>query len=189
MESDWHLGIWVGRASTSNENVLLTQGGVLRCRSVRRLELEGTLQQKRSWRVRKPYPGTRDHPEITQTEDSSKNESCHEEPLDSQTSNRWTEDREQNLQSFIHLVDKPLAARHAWEEDEDFTIARQQEWQERREAEETQTSRQEPSEPTQQLATIPEGQARPSTESVGGASVRRRLLCKTRPEHELPRTG
>ena len=39
VESDWHLGIWVGRTSNSNEHILLTQGGVLRCRSVRRLEL------------------------------------------------------------------------------------------------------------------------------------------------------
>ena len=61
------------------------------------------------------YPGTRDHPETTQTEDLSKNESNHEEPLDSQTSNRSTEDLEQSLRSSMHLADKPQAARHAWE--------------------------------------------------------------------------
>ena len=46
MENDWHLGIWVGITSTSNEHVLLTQGVVLRCRSVRRLELEERHNKK-----------------------------------------------------------------------------------------------------------------------------------------------
>ena len=46
MDSDWHLGIWEGRTSTSNEHILLTQGGVLRCRSVRRLELEERHNKK-----------------------------------------------------------------------------------------------------------------------------------------------
>ena len=40
MESDRHLGIWVGRTNTSNEHILFTQGGVLRCKSVRRLKFE-----------------------------------------------------------------------------------------------------------------------------------------------------
>ena len=39
---------------------------------------------------------------------------------DSQTSNRWTEDQEQNLHSSMRLVDRPQAARHAWESDEGF---------------------------------------------------------------------
>ena len=45
MESDWHLGIWGGRTN-SNEHLLLTQEGVLRCRSVRRLELAGRYNKK-----------------------------------------------------------------------------------------------------------------------------------------------
>ena len=64
--------------------------------------------------------------------------------------------------------------------------ARQEEWQDRREAEEKQTLRKEPSEPTQESATIPEGQVHPPTETVGGGDPVRRLLCKTRPEHERP---
>ena len=31
-----------------------------------------------------------------------------------------------------------------------------------------------------------EGHVHPPTETVGGDPVRRRLLCKTRPEHERP---
>ena len=46
MESDWHLGIWVGRTSNSNEHILLTQEGVLRCRLVRRLELAERYNKK-----------------------------------------------------------------------------------------------------------------------------------------------
>ena len=46
MESDWHLGIWVARTSNSNEHILLTQEGVLRCRSVRRLELAERFNNK-----------------------------------------------------------------------------------------------------------------------------------------------
>ena len=46
MESDWHLGIWVGRTSTSNEHILVTQGGVLRCRSSRRVELEESYDKR-----------------------------------------------------------------------------------------------------------------------------------------------
>ena len=65
--------------------------------------------------MRQAYPGIRDHPEITQTEDHSKDESHHEEHLDSQTSNWRTEAREQNLHSSMRLVDKPQAARHGWE--------------------------------------------------------------------------
>ena len=40
---------------------------------------------------------------------------------DSQTSNGWTENQEQNLHSSMRLVDRPQAARHAWESDEGFT--------------------------------------------------------------------
>ena len=40
MASDLPLDIWVGRTGTSNEHILLTRGGVLRCRSVRRLKVE-----------------------------------------------------------------------------------------------------------------------------------------------------
>ena len=76
---------------------------------------------RKSWRMRRAYRGIRDHPEITQTEDHSKDENHHEQCRDSQTSNRWTEDQEQNLHSSTRLVDKPQAARHAWEYDEDFT--------------------------------------------------------------------
>ena len=71
--------------------------------------------------MRRAYPGIRDHREITQTEDHSKDENYNEECRDSQTSNRWTEDQEQNLHSSTRLVDRPQAARHAWEYDEDFT--------------------------------------------------------------------
>ena len=46
MESDWHLGIWVGRTSNSNEHILLTQEGVLRCRPVRRLEVAERYNKK-----------------------------------------------------------------------------------------------------------------------------------------------
>ena len=46
MESDWHVGIWAGRTSNSNEHILLTQGGVLRCRPVRRLELAEHYNKK-----------------------------------------------------------------------------------------------------------------------------------------------
>ena len=36
---------------------------------------------------------------------------------------------------------------------------------------------------------MPEGQVNPPTDTVGGDPVRRRLLCKTRPEHERPELG
>ena len=58
--------------------------------------------------------------------------------------------------------------------------ARQQERQDRRESEETETSGQGPSEPAQESATMSEGQVNRLTETVGGDRVRRRLLCKTR---------
>ena len=116
MESDWHLGIWVGRTSNSNEYILLTQEGVLRCRSVRRLEL-AERYNKKNMEDAKGLPGIRDHPEITQMEDHSKDENYHEECRDSQR----TEDQEQNLHSSTRLMDKPQAARHAWKNDEDFT--------------------------------------------------------------------
>ena len=105
MESDWHLGIWVGRTSNSNEHILLTQERVLRCRSVRRLEL-AERYNKKTMGNRRAYPGIRDH---------------HGECRDSLTSNRWTEDQEQNLHSSTRLADRPQTARHAWEYDEDFT--------------------------------------------------------------------
>ena len=46
MESGWHLGIWAGRTSNSNEHILPTQEGVLRWRSVRRLELAERFNKK-----------------------------------------------------------------------------------------------------------------------------------------------
>ena len=80
MESGWHLGIWVGRTITSNEHILLTQGVVLRCRSVRRLELE-ERHIKKIMESAKGVPWDQRPPEIIQTEDHSKNEIHYVEPL------------------------------------------------------------------------------------------------------------
>ena len=54
MESDWHLG-------RTNEQLQRADGLSWRNATTRK-----------SWRVRKAYPGIRDRPQITQTEDHSK---------------------------------------------------------------------------------------------------------------------
>ena len=112
MESDWYLGIWVGRTSNSNEHILLTQEGVLRCRSVRRLELAERCNKKimenakglpldqrppRDHADGGPFEG-REPPRGTPGDSG-------EQPVD----------RERNLHSFMRLVDRPQASRHAWE--------------------------------------------------------------------------
>ena len=40
MDLDWHSGVWVGRATNTDEHLVLTEAGVLRCRSVRRRDEE-----------------------------------------------------------------------------------------------------------------------------------------------------
>ena len=141
--------------------------------------------------MRRAYPGIRDHREITQTEDHSKDENYHEECRDSQTSNRWTEDQEQNLHSSTRLVDRPQAARHAWEYDEDFTTR----WPAKQDSksgktDENQKNRKHHDKDHQNQRRSQQQCRRakwiPPTETVGGDPVRRRLLCKTRPEHERP---
>ena len=145
---------------------------------------------RKSWRMRRAYPGIRDHREITQTEDHSKDENYHGECRDSQTSNRWTEDQEQNLHSSTRLADRPQAARHAWEYDEDFTTrwpakqdSKSGKTDENQKKRKHQDNHQNQHRSQQQCR---RAKVNAPTETVGGDLVRRRLLCKTRPEHEWP---
>ena len=178
MESDWHLGIWVGRTSNSQR---AHSADPRRSTSVAG-RLDGlnwrNATTRKSWRMRQAYPGIRDHPEIMQTEG----------PFERREPPRGTPG-----QSDEQLADRrpgaELAQFHAsfgqtpgcqacLEIKRGFhhTVAckaRQQEWQDRRESEETETSGQGPSEPKQESGTMPECHAHPSTETVGGDPVRR----------------
>ena len=163
MESDWHLGILVGKTSTSHEHILLTQGGVLRCRSVRRLELEERHNKKIMEIAREAYPGTRDQPVTVRMEDHA-SEIHHLESLDKQSSSRWIEDLslfESETRISSHSVVQNTTARDVSQKKNKHR------------------DRQEPTMPQ-------ESQARHSKETVGGDPVRRRLVHKTRPERERP---
>ena len=161
MESDWHLGIWVGRTSNSNEYILLTQKGVLRCKSVRRLELAERYNKKimedakgLQWDQRPP----RDHADGR--------------PFEGRELPRGmpgqSEDRRPGaeLAQFHASCGQTPGCQACLEKRRGFhhTVAckaRQQEWQDRRESEETETSGQGPSEPAQESATMSEGQVLP----------------------------
>ena len=112
----------VGRTSTSNEHILLTQGGVLRCSSVRRLELEERHYKNVMESATGPPCDHRPPFGTQHPEGHVKNQSYHEEPTDRWVNSQWTDDQEQSLRSFTRLTDKPQAVRHVWECDEDFAV-------------------------------------------------------------------
>ena len=170
MESDWHLGIWVGRTSNSNEHILPTQEGVLRCRSVRRLELAERYNKKimenakgLPWDQRPP----RDHADGGPFEGRElplgMPGQSDEQPVDRRPGAELA-------QFHASCGQTPgcqacLGIRRGFH----HTVAckaRQHEWQDRRESEETETSGQRPSEPAQESATMSEGQVNPPTETV-----------------------
>ena len=101
--------------SNSNEHILLSQEGVLRCRSVGRLEVAERYSKKimenakgLPWDHRPP----RDHADGGPFEGR---EPPRGTPGQSDEQRVGTGDREQNLHSSMRLVDRAQAARHAWE--------------------------------------------------------------------------
>ena len=176
MESDWHLGIWVGRRSTSNEHILLTQGGVFRCRSVRRLELE-EQHNKNIMEIARglqwdqiPTSDLADGGPFERDSPRGVPGQAVEQPLDRRPGAELAQ---------FHAACGQTPGCQAWlgyRRGFHHTVAcktRQREWQERRESEEKQAPRQEPSVPAQEPAMSQESQARSSNVTVGGDPVRR----------------